>query len=645
MKKKFIFGMFAAATMLFATSCSNDELDGVRSGKESVVSFTLEQPGISTRTYSDGLKATTLTYAVYDATTKEFVTKSEDEVTFVNKTATVNLRLVTGKTYNILFWADAENAPYTFDENAQTITVDYTNVASQDENRDAFFAVVEGLLVDGAISKVITLYRPFAQLNIGTTDAEEDAVKTYAPTQSSVTVKNVYNTLNLFSGEVTNEVALTYAMANIPGEGETFPVANVKYLSMNYLLVSKDKELVDVEFTVTNGSHEITREYGSVYVQRNYRTNIYGKLLTDPAVFTINIDEEYEKPDYEYLVVEPIDLSIDPVTGKMETSNGYIVSEAGSYGFPATHRGNETTPSISKESISSVEVLWESFGTSEAINAGDLISKVSYKDGKVNFEATDRKGNAVIAVKDANGNIIWSWHIWMTDMPQDQVYNNNAGIMMDRNLGATSATYTTSTDVIKTHGLLYQWGRRDPFLGGGKISSSTTTSKAQSTLSWPTAVESSDTTGTIGYAIANPTTFIFHNGDNSDWLNNSDNDLWSSEKTIYDPCPSGYRVPDGGRNGIWYLGMDNGTYASGIGGFKFKIADDKEAWYPSTGYIYDSTLSMRHVGSVAFYWSCTKNSDDTISRLYLYGQEYYSRNYANDKSRWRSNPIRCQKIE
>ncbi len=313
MTKKLLFGMFAAAGMLMATSCQNDELDAVQTGNESVVSFTLEQPGISTRSYSDGLTATTLTYAVYDATTEEFVTKSEDEITFVNKTAIVNLRLVTGKTYNILFWADAEEAPYTFDETTKTITVDYTNIASQEENRDAFFALEKELLVDGAISKEITLYRPFAQLNIGTTDAEEDAVKTYAPTQSSVTVKNVYNTLNLFSGEVTGESELTYAMANIPGEDETFPVANVKYLSMNYLLVSKDKELVDVEFTISNGSHNITREYASVPVQRNYRTNIYGKLLTDPADFTINIEEEYEKPDYEYLVTGSVNLGLSAV--------------------------------------------------------------------------------------------------------------------------------------------------------------------------------------------------------------------------------------------------------------------------------------------------------------------------------------------
>lgn len=301
MTKELFLGMFAATAMLFATSCQNDELDAIQSGKESIVSFTLEQPGIVTRAYSDGLTAKTLTYAVYEANSKKPLITSENQVTFSNKTATVNLRLVTGKSYDILFWADAENTPYTFNAAAQTITV-ADNLTSQDENRDAFFAVEKSLLVDGAINKTITLSRPFAQLNIGTTDATESSTAAFNPTQSTVTVKNVYKTLNLFDGAVSNETEMTYAMANIPDAGETFPVADVKYLSMNYLLVASEKELVEVDFTVTDGTHSIEREYASVPVQRNYRTNIYGKILTDPADFNITIKPDYETPDYEVVV-------------------------------------------------------------------------------------------------------------------------------------------------------------------------------------------------------------------------------------------------------------------------------------------------------------------------------------------------------
>ena len=294
MNKNLLFGMVAATGMLLATSCTNDELDGVRSGNECVVSFTLEQPSISTRAYSDGLTANTLTYAVYESGETEALITSEDEVTFSNKTATVNLRLVTGKSYDILFWADAEESPYTFNAATQTVTVDYANAVSNDEKRDAFFAAEKGLTVDGAINKTITLQRPFAQLNIGATDIEEAAVAGFTPKQSSVTVKNVYNTLNLLSGEVSDVAEVTYALAAIPEESEIFPVADAKYLAMNYLLVGSEKELADIEFTVSDGSLSIDRSYASVPVQRNWRTNIYGKLLTDEAAFNISIDPDYE---------------------------------------------------------------------------------------------------------------------------------------------------------------------------------------------------------------------------------------------------------------------------------------------------------------------------------------------------------------
>lgn len=310
MNKKLFLGMFAAATMLFATSCQNDELDAVQSGKESVVSFTLEQPGIATRAeYSDGTKATTLTYAVYETgvTPIKPIIVSKDEVSFSGKTATVNLRLVTGKTYDILFWADSyteeTNAPYIFNENTQEITVTYTGITSQDENRDAFFAAKQSLKVDGAINETIALYRPFAQLNIATTDHTEEAVTDFGPSQTKVEVSNVYNTLNLLTGIATGEVKnLEYGFAAIP-EGETFPVEGVtaQYLSMNYLLVQDEKELVTIDFTVANasGTELPVKNYVDVPVQRNYRTNIYGKLLTDPTDFNITINPDYETPDYE----------------------------------------------------------------------------------------------------------------------------------------------------------------------------------------------------------------------------------------------------------------------------------------------------------------------------------------------------------
>lgn len=292
------------------------------------------------------------------------------------------------------------------------------------------------------------------------------------------------------------------------------------------------------------------------------------------------------------------------------TANCYIVTNAGRYKFK-TVKGN------SSESIGSVvfcDVLWESFGTNKAPTIGDLVSNVSYDDDDyIEFDATGCKGNAVIAAKDANGKILWSWHIWLTDKPEEQVYYNKAGTMMDRNLGATSAT----PGDVGALGLLYQWGRKDPFLGSSSIRRN---KEALSTISWPLPVVSTSNTGTIEYSITHPTTYITKNDDNGDWYymdRGTDNIRWKSSKTIYDPCPAGWRVPDGDENGVWSETIGSAkefvySYNFRKKGMDFysKFGDSNHIWYPASGYI--STYG-RHIEGVRYngtYWSVSTNGRD-----------------------------------
>ena len=290
-----------------------------------------------------------------------------------------------------------------------------------------------------------------------------------------------------------------------------------------------------------------------------------------------------------------------------DTANSYIVSSSGTYSIPAV-KGNS---SESVGSVASAEVLWESFGTDERVFKGNLVSGARYENGKIYFKTADsyREGNAVIAAKDASGTILWSWHIWLTDQPQEQVYNNNAGTMMDRNLGATSAT----PGDVGALGLLYQWGRKDPFLSSSSISSSTV---AKSTLTWPSAVSSDSSNGTIEYSVEHPTTFITYNGSNYDWYytgsSSTDKTRWQSSKTIYDPCPVGWRVPDGGDNGVWSTALGSsssysGTYDSTNNGINFsgKFGSASTIWYPASGYRNNSVGSLGNVGYYGQYWSVT----------------------------------------
>ena len=291
--KKVLFGL-SAITMMFATSCQND-LDFDRAdGKTSTVSFSVGTPEIATRAYSDGATATKLQYAVYNAAGEELtdltVTNGE-----IHGSTTVNLQLTTGNTYSVIFWAAAEDAPYSVDFGTKTMTVDYNGAVSNAENRDAFYKY-HTFTVKGAQTETIELKRPFAQLNIGTADYAASTSAGYTPTKSAVVVKNVYTTLDLVDGMVSGETVATFAEADIKKD-ETFPVANNEYIAMNYLLVAAEKETVEVEFTYTDGSNAKTRTVGSVPVQRNYRTNIYGNILTSEVDINVEIKPEYETPD------------------------------------------------------------------------------------------------------------------------------------------------------------------------------------------------------------------------------------------------------------------------------------------------------------------------------------------------------------
>ena len=138
MKKKLFFAM-AAGAMLFATSCQND-LDVMGNvGDEALVSFTVTTPDMATRAYSDGLTATVLQYAVYDANGEILPQLTKTDAT-INGSTTVTLQLTTGNQYSVIFWAAAEGAPYTVDFTNKAMTVDYTTALSNDENRDAFYA-------------------------------------------------------------------------------------------------------------------------------------------------------------------------------------------------------------------------------------------------------------------------------------------------------------------------------------------------------------------------------------------------------------------------------------------------------------------------------------------------------------------------
>lgn len=349
----------------------------------------------------------------------------------------------------------------------------------------------------------------------------------------------------------------------------------------------------------------------------------------DPSEFTT------QKHPYELTY----DLNVSSATdlSSAASANCYIISEAGLYKFK-TVKGNSTT---SVGSVASASILWETFGTDTAPKPSDLISGFCYNDGYIAFQTADtfKEGNAVIAAKDASGIILWSWHIWFTDQPQEHVYNNNAGTKMDRNLGATSAT----PGDVGALGLLYQWGRKDPFLGSSSIGGSTL---AKSTITWPSAVSSDSSNGTIDYATANPTTFITYNNKNNDWYYtgdySTDNTRWttsSSDKSICDPCPAGWRVTDDRDDGIWSnAGFSTPTHDWTNCGMSFSISSPSTTWYPASGFRRNSDGGLGAVGCYGYYWSASPSG---INAYCLYFN-IFNNVYPSDRgSRAYGYSVRC----
>lgn len=294
MKKSFLYSALAA-TMLLTTACQDDALLNNNQGDNALVTINLTTPQIATRAYSDGTTAQNLQYAVYaeDGTLLNDLTVTDATINMKTK---VDLQLTTGNKYRLVFWALSTDAPYTIDFAGKKMTVDYTNdVVTNNEDRDAFYRDTV-IVVDGNKSVDIDLYRPFAQLNIGTDDLAKTEAAGYKVTKAAVATQ-AYSVFN-FDGTVEGLVDVAFTEDVLP-QGEVFPVKGYDYVAMNYLLMSKDKEVVDkVTLTYTDGTTAKTRTFTAIPLQRNYRTNIYGQLFTSDVDVNVEIIPVYEEPQY-----------------------------------------------------------------------------------------------------------------------------------------------------------------------------------------------------------------------------------------------------------------------------------------------------------------------------------------------------------
>lgn len=311
------------------------------------------------------------------------------------------------------------------------------------------------------------------------------------------------------------------------------------------------------------------------------------------------------------------------------TANCYIINELGAFKFKPT-RGNENIP-ISE--IAYTEVMYEisdlqlCYGDCFLVNLpGDVMKRTAYKDGYIYFEASEY-GSTVIAAKNSSGKVLWSWHIWATKEPISEVAHNNV-IMMDRNLGAPSSI---ENSISLSYGMVYQWGRKDPFLSHiyPRYDNGREYYYDATFTTWPEPVTSNECLS-IDYTIENPMTRINWNN-SGDWLFEKSPDQsilrWGKSKSIYDPCPYGWRVPT--REEFMNIKVDNSD------------SYDNLAYYVD-GNVFPYFGSHWYSSDLCLYWTSTDYKDGYAESMYEI-DFYYDRVDMSVRDKCLAGYVRCIK--
>lgn len=351
-------------------------------------------------------------------------------------------------------------------------------------------------------------------------------------------------------------------------------------------------------------------------------------VLPDPP--TPEEPQQPEEPDVTDPTEGYIDLSAD------EMANCYIVQSPGLYKFVADNQFNlgEGLPVPPEINPEKAVLVWQSH--KKAVKAVDLV--MTADKPYITFEIGESQGNALIAACDGEGSILWSWHIWMPEVEVESVRTATGYDVMTLNLGAMSNVPGYSG----SYGLLYQWGRKDPFPASPTLygDSNTVGAPLYDIEGNPVKITNSSwydsESNTLGYSIANPTVCLSNFARYStsrDWLVKSDDSLWGNpegdvrddannypnkgRKTCYDPSPAGWRVapPDVFRNlttsggYAWDIADINVFDANNDGtvdindyfyGWHFNVSPGTPLYFPAATR-YDGSYAML-MGSMSGLW-------------------------------------------
>lgn len=356
--------------------------------------------------------------------------------------------------------------------------------------------------------------------------------------------------------------------------------------------------------------------YGSTCTfTANYRTPLFkgwydevggsGNLLSTATTYSFTAtDNRTVAPGF----IPATDLS---AAGR---ANCYIArAHNAGYIFNARTQGNgKTTTGLTPQTLNgtTARVLWETGGT-----RGAVIAAVEHNGGVISLRTGTSYGNALIGLFNASNVCIWSWHIWAVDYDPTATAQTYMGgrVFMDRNLGAL----TTSTSDVSARGLYYQWGRPVPFIYPQTLTATTRATQIAATgYSYGSYDPLQGCVMTVANALAHPWIYMLgyypgsdRDEDYSDWLRPRNPNLWgnasssaysdTSAKSIYDPCPAGWRVPD--RRAFTNAGLTKtSTTTSQCYNLRYS-ASTATTPYPMSGY-FDGMHFVGN-GTTAYVWT------------------------------------------
>lgn len=389
---------------------------------------------------------------------------------------------------------------------------------------------------------------------------------------------------------------------------------------------------------ITWGGHQMNTPYNAFYLG-NDASNSAGTVLnkiTRNTVYRIYCRIKPTTKDVSFNIVT-MPWGVAPTQneptekGEINMVNCYMVAPGGSVNIPVQNvyrfwawSDDLITPEpISKDSEVVPEIIWTD--SEDLITSVDLLDIPNLTDNKDHAKirvqtALGKQGNAVIGMrmKSKDGTLEpgyrWSWHVWVTDYnPSNENIVSKGVTFMDRNVGALTNIYDLEGTV---QGLIYQWGRKDAFptqtkWNGGVAQFGTTI-----------VLKEVNVQNNLVNSIHNPYVFYY----NSDFLlgdwytvdkDNQNDLLWQDNlKSIYDPCPEGWRVPST-QNDIWSgIKINTPDWQRNNKG----ILSNSLGYYPySTTRDYSTGMAMQTDFHTGFWFSSIDNlSNPMLSGFLVY---------------------------